>query len=286
MTDREQNRATTFGGSWTIEKLDILESYLDAYTTMLKNQPFKLMYIDAFAGTGRIEFSGDADDDDVRNFVSGSAERAVKIDNKPFDKLLFVEKEPDRCAKLEKFLATHPERNVVIENSEANEFLYGLDEDWLRWRGVLFLDPFATEVEWRTIEKIAGFKALDAWMLFPVSAIMRMLPKSKRPDDITGGWVTRLTKVFGDESWRELYRESPQQPLFGGVEHERTTGVDGLLEIYKKKLTKLFGDRFLKKSRTLKNSRNSPLFEFVFCVGNSKGLDPAKRIAKHILEHL
>ena len=29
------------------------------------------------------------DDDDVRNFVSGSAERAVKIDNKPFDKLLF-----------------------------------------------------------------------------------------------------------------------------------------------------------------------------------------------------
>ena len=57
MTDREQNRATTFGGSWTIEKLDILESYLDAYTTVLKNQPFKLMYIDAFAGTGRIELS-------------------------------------------------------------------------------------------------------------------------------------------------------------------------------------------------------------------------------------
>ena len=105
---------------------------------------------------------------------------------------------------MEKFLATHPERNVVIENSEANEFLYGLDEDWLRWRGVLFLDPFATEVEWRTIEKIAGFKALDAWMLFPVSAIVRMLPRSKRPDDITGGCVTRLTKVFGDESWREL----------------------------------------------------------------------------------
>ena len=286
MTNREQNPATTFGGPWTLEKLDILESYLDAYTTVLKKQQFKLMYIDAFAGTGRIELPGDADDKDVRNFVSGSAERAIKIDNKPFDKLLFVEKEPDRCAQLEKFRATHPERNIVIENSEANELLYGLDEDWLRWRGVLFLDPFATEVEWRTIEKIAGFKALDAWMLFPVSAIVRMLPRSKRPDDITGGWVTRLTKVFGDESWRELYRESPQQPLFGGVEHERTPGVAGFLELYKHKLGELFGDRFLKQSRTLKNSRNSALFEFVFCVGNSKGLDPAKRIAKHILEHL
>ena len=37
-----------FGGPWTQEKLKILERYLDAYTTALKNQPFKLVYIDAF----------------------------------------------------------------------------------------------------------------------------------------------------------------------------------------------------------------------------------------------
>ena len=46
---------TSYGGPWTLEKLDILESYLDAYTTALKKQPFKLMYIDAFAGTGYVE---------------------------------------------------------------------------------------------------------------------------------------------------------------------------------------------------------------------------------------
>ncbi|MDE0205517.1 MAG: three-Cys-motif partner protein TcmP [Candidatus Tectomicrobia bacterium] len=39
-----------FGGPWTQEKLDILRRYLDAYTTALKNQPFTLTYIDAFAG--------------------------------------------------------------------------------------------------------------------------------------------------------------------------------------------------------------------------------------------
>jgi len=43
-----------FGGPWTQHKLKILELYLDAYTTALKNQPFKLVYIDAFAGTGHI----------------------------------------------------------------------------------------------------------------------------------------------------------------------------------------------------------------------------------------
>jgi len=50
-----------FGGEWTQEKLQILERYLDAYTTALKSKPFKLVYIDAFwhwsdrpaAGSGR-----------------------------------------------------------------------------------------------------------------------------------------------------------------------------------------------------------------------------------------
>ena len=44
-----------FGGSWTQEKLNILRGYLDAYTTALKDQPFKLIYIDAFAGSGNLD---------------------------------------------------------------------------------------------------------------------------------------------------------------------------------------------------------------------------------------
>ena len=36
---------------------------------------------------------------------------------------------------------------------------------WSQWRGVLFLDPFATQVKWSTIERIAGFNALDTWIL-------------------------------------------------------------------------------------------------------------------------
>ena len=286
MTDREQNRSRPFGGEWTLEKLDILQRYLDAYTTVLKNQPFKLMYIDAFAGTGRITLLGDQAE--VHSFVRGSAERAVRIDDKPFDKLIFVEKEPDRCAELESLRAAYLGRDIRIEQSEANTFLNKLNEDWRSWRGVLFLDPFATEVEWSTIQTIARWNALDTWILFPVSAIARILPTSRLPDDISGGWSTRLTRVFGDQSWRELYRENRQQGLFGGVEHERDTGVDGLLAIYKNKLTSLFGDRFLANSRTLKNSRNTALFELLFCVGSNspKAINTAKRIAKHIVEHL
>lgn len=273
---------TNYGGAWTLEKLNILESYLNAYTTALKNMPFKLVYIDAFAGTGYVEFQ----DEDVNYLIDGSAAIAAKIDDKPFDRLIFIENDRNRCRELAKLGQAHSDRDIHIESSDANDYLKNLQQGWRSWRGVLFLDPFATQVQWSTIQTIASLNALDTWILFPTFAVARMLPNSRRPDDIMKGWAERLTTVFGDESWRNLYQKSPQLNLFGTVEHERESGVDGLIDIYKSKLESLFQDRFLSKSRTLKNSKNSALFEFLFCVGNPRGIAPAKRIAKHILEHI
>ncbi|MDE0144670.1 MAG: three-Cys-motif partner protein TcmP [Nitrospira sp.] len=286
MTNQVAEHKARYGGRWTIEKLNILERYLDVYTTALKDTPFKLMYIDAFAGTGQLKLSSEEDLVDIRGFVSGSAERAIKIENKPFDELIFVEKKRDRFAKLKSLQATYSKRKIEIVHSDANEFLANLHEDWRSWRGVLFLDPFATEVKWATIETIASFNALDTWILFPVSAITRMLPKSRKPNAISPKWTKRLTQVFGDESWHNLYQEDPQGNLFGDIKYQRNPGVDGLIDIYKEKLRTLFGTRFLETSRALKNSKNSPLFEFMFCVGNPNGIGPAKRIAEYILEHM
>ncbi len=276
--------AATYGGPWTLKKLQILRAYLDAYTTALKNQPFRLVYIDAFAGTGSVNLP--AQDPDIRAFHDGSAAIALDVQDKRFDRLIFVEQDRARCQELARLQDSHVGRDIRIENSEANQYLCSLQEDWHEWRGVLFLDPFATQVEWSTLKEIAALNALDTWILFPVAAITRMLPTSKRPDDISDQWAQRLTSVFGDEGWRELYQQARQGNLFGTVEHERDQGVDGLLGIYKAKLASLFEDRFLKQSRPFKNSKKSTLFELLFCVGNPKGTATAKRIAGHILKHL
>ena len=275
---------TGFGGPWTEEKLAILKKYLDAYTTALKNQPFRLIYIDAFAGTGEVELT--SADEEKKEFIEGSAKIAMDVDNKPFDEYIFVEKNQDRCIQLDSLREANQYKNIQIENEDANEFLQDLQKDWRRYRGVLFLDPFATEVGWATIEKIASFEALDTWILFPTSAIARMLPLKREPDSISPEWANRLDRIYGDESWRELYSISPQLSLFGDEEQQRPEGVDGLIEIYKSKLGQLFDDRFLKRSRTLKNSKNSALFEFLFCVGNPNGIGPAMGIAEHILKDL
>ena len=42
-----------FGGLWTRKKLELLRKYVNFYTSALKNLPFRLHFVDAFAGTGR-----------------------------------------------------------------------------------------------------------------------------------------------------------------------------------------------------------------------------------------
>ena len=118
------------------------------------------------------------------------------------------------------------------------------------------------------------------------SAISRMLPTLRRPDKIDERWVSRLTTVFGDQSWRDLYRIRAQPDFFIEEAYERDPGGEGLRAIYKDKLTTLFGDRFLPRSRTFKNSRNSALFEFLFCAGHPSGAKIAKDIAGQIQRNL
>ena len=179
----------------------------------------------------------------------------------------------------------YPERNICTKNADANAFLRNLQEDWNSWRGVLFLDPFSTEVDWATVVKIAGFNALDTWILFPASSLGRVLPKSKVPEDISDKWADCLTRIFGDQSWKKLYSENPQQSFWGDVQFQRDPGVDGIIKLYKAKLRSLFGRRLMEESKSFANSRNSHMFEFMFCVGsnNEKAIGLAKRIAGHIL---
>ena len=279
-------RGTTpaFGGGWTERKLEILETYLNAYTTALKKKPFDLVYIDAFAGSGKI-FRGSTigDERDSMAFVMGSAERAAKVDDRTFDRLVFVEKDPKRCSELRRLSDQHLGRHIDIVEDDANIFLRNLTrlEFGRNWRGVLFVDPFGAQLEWATVEHVAGLERLDMWLLFPVGAIGRMLPLSRNPEP---GWVKRLNTVCGGEQWRRLYSLVPD--LFGEEEVERASGVDGFLKIYKGQLEEVFGSRFLNKSRTLRNSKNSPLFEFIFCAGHPRGAYTAKKIAKYLIEKM
>lgn len=280
-----------FGGNWTEEKLNIFTSYLDAYLIALQNQKFKKIYIDAFAGTGEIETS------DGEQSLVGSAKRALAADRK-FDSYFFIEKDKKNAAELQEMINTefpHLASIVSIYCGDANEKLAQIisDVDWRYNRGLLFLDPFATQANWSTLEIVAKTKSIDVWYLFPFSALNRMLPQNGKYET----WENCIDRLLGDSGWRtEFYKEDPQVSIFDlfpddGVSDSSTRKIkdanpEHIKEYIISRLETIF-PCVSKHPRIFRNSRNSPMFLFCFAISNESEAAQklALRIANHILKN-
>ena len=286
MVNKDESKQK-FGGSWTKAKLQILGNYLDSYTTVMKGQTFRISYIDAFAGTGWVEI-GQASDGDQRKFLEGSPRIAYHVQDKHFDNLVFIEKDARKAKALrEQF---EDQSRIDVRVGDANEELQkmcsrGSKEFWEQNRAIVFLDPFALEVEWATIKAIIKKKPVfDVWIMFPVGAVRRMIPRQRLPSEVDPKWELKLNSVFGDESWKTMYRTKPT--LFDD-QLESVPGTDPIADLYKEKLKTVFPG-VAPKSATLQNSTGRPLFEFFFALSNpsQKARNAALGIANHILDNL
>ena len=275
----------SFGGPWTQEKLDILRKYLDGYTTALKNQNFTLTYVDAFAGSGsyrRRHSNSLPDKGETNDVFEGSASIALTIKDRPFNRLIFIEKDSKLITSLNQLKKKHPRRMISVIEGDANAEIPSFCTDMQgRDRAVIFLDPFATSVDWTTIQSIADTKKVDCLIWFPLSALTRMMANRRRPDDAL---ARKLDQVFGGrEYWSsQLYRRSEQQPLFGGEEVVIREPQDRIAEVYRERLQGVFAG-VAQARRTFTNSRNSPIFELIIAAGNLRGAPIAVNIANNIL---
>ena len=279
---------TSFGGQWTQEKLEIIGAYLDAYTTALKEWPFQLIYVDAFAGEGYWRPGSSYLSEvyeDFTELLHGSTKIALNVRDRLFDRFVFIENDETRSHALENLARQHSERNIQVIRDDANSalprFCDGMDS---LDRAVVFLDPFATQVSWGTVAAIARTNKIDCWILFPLSAIARMMPRGSSPPP---SLASQLDRIFGGrEHWKGVYREPPQLSLFPEKPSlERAPGSEQIADCYWKRLEAVF-EKVAPTSRTLRNSKNSPMFELFFAAGNARGADMAVRIAGHILERL
>lgn len=279
-----------FGGQWSDAKLTALSAYLEAYTQALKNTPFKLAYIDAFAGAGlrdvkeaeRGWFDTEFIEED-QQYRHGSP--LIALSNKPnFQTFIFIEKDAASLKKLQEQVETLPEakdRDINFLRGDANTQLQALmKRNWSGSRAVAFLDPFALEVNWDTIEHIAKTEAVDMWLLFPAMAVNRMLPKS---GEIPPQWAERLNRLFGTNDWQKIFYTKHQPDLFGDEQISKTPKVFELLSEY---VTQRLGSVFAGTHKTpliLRNNSGAPLFLLCFASGNPKGAPIATRIAQHII---
>lgn len=277
------------GGDWTREKLETLEDYLSAYTTIMKDQPFRCGYIDAFAGTGGYiqgdSHSGDqmlfpVVEEEERKFLKGSVRTALEVEP-PFDAYVFIERNEETYEELVKIRDEYPEKDIRCFNEDANDLLMELchERNWDQHRAVVFLDPFGMQVKWDTIEAIADTEAIDLWILFPLGiGANRLLT---RDGNIPEEWKRTLNDVFGTEEWEDRFYETRR--TFFGEAKEKVIDLEGIGQFYVDRLKDVFA-AVAPNPRPLYNSRGNPLYLLCFAAANPTGAPTAVKIAQHILE--
>ncbi len=285
-----------FGGEWTEQKLERVRKYLAAYTTIFSRNVgarfFTTHYVDAFAGTGYRADLNEGDDEllvdiydaDRERLQKGSAVNALEVEP-PFGHYLFIEKSPGRVAELEKLPHRFQNRRIEIRRAEANLAL----QEWcgkINWhenRAVVFLDPYGMQVDWATLQSIAGTRAIDVWILFPIGmAVNRLLVRDNPPPP---EWAERLTRSWGTEDWRnEFYKKRRESGLFEQIESERRFGgIEQIGEFFLSRLRTIFAG-VAPNPRLLLNSGGQPIYLLCFAAGNEKGAKTAVRIATDLLK--
>lgn len=286
---KRDHRASTVG-PWARQKLDALEAYLIAYMSVMKNQRFDLVFVDAFAGAGvsRVRGAsepsddhppvllGDEDETAAAEFILGSPHRALAL-ARPFDHYHFIDLDPRRASVLGSLRDSYPKLDVRVEVGDANASVQRIAAGFGRWdlRGVAFLDPYGAHLHWATLEALAATRKFDVIINFPLAmAINRLVV---RDGNIRPNWRAQLDSCFGTPDWAaEAW--FLQKTLWGEEVCKRPDAGDRLLSLYFRRLKAIFGH--VAGPSLVCNTRGAPLYHLIWASSNERG----KPIAKHILD--
>ena len=289
-----------FGGAWTQEKLERLRKYLPAYTRIFHaNERAKFLntvYVDAFAGTGYISSRGKRADEEpslfedlaaseVQEFLQGSAQIALGTEP-PFDRYVFVEKDAGRAGELERLKLSYLNSQLSIEviRGDARNFLpqWCAGQDWKKTRAVVFLDPFASEADWSTLQAVSTGQ-VDLWLLWPIGQVINRLLTTKQLPPVS--WGDALTRAFGTDEWRtrfyttistgqtSLFEEEPQEQTIKNADFKQ------IEQFFVERLEQLF-PHVAQNPLYLYNSQNTPLYLLCFAAHNPTAVKIAQDILK------
>jgi three-Cys-motif partner protein len=294
--------AQEFGDEHTKKKLETVQKYLSAYATALKYTPFKLLYVDACAGSGssvpraaleqtnahQVSLDGlSSPVADTDAIIVGSAIRALGV-SPPFHKYLLNDVKQANVNALQKSVREDfPQLadRVELTRLDANEMLRNLcaSQDWKETRAVVFLDPFGLQINYETLELLGKTKAVDLWYLVPVFAMYRQVSGDGQinPD---GG--PRVDAALGTTVWRDVaVVEEESMDLFNQPQFRSARAVDvaWFEKVAKERIGAAFGGRVLDESLPL--GRNGiQEFSLMFAWANpGEKAKLAAKLAKAVL---
>ncbi|NTV07632.1 MAG: three-Cys-motif partner protein TcmP [Chlorobium limicola] len=281
----------SWGGPWTERKLNAFAKYVDAYLTIMQANPYwKTIYFDGFAGTGsrqtaktqlyeQLQFTAEEEAG-----YKGSAERVIRLD-KSFDYYYFVD-DRQSLDKLKTRLLALPEsegKKLLFRpedcNLELEQLGKALQTD--KFAALVLLDPFGMHVEWNAIAGLAETRS-DLWILIPTGVIVnRLLDRAAKLEHIA-----RLESFFGlseAEIREEFFRRETKMTLFGEetVMEKIEGAIHHIADLYIRQL-KTIWKHVTTQPLILCNSRNVPIYHFVFASNNPTAVKIARDIIRKV----
>lgn len=265
-------------GAWSEDKLQLLEKYLKAYSTIMNNQKKKWLkayhYIDAFAGSGRPKAKSD-----VKKYVEGSPLRALQC-KPPFDYYKFIELSPWRIKKLEDLQKQFPHLDIEIIPGDCNDVLFNKIITQItnqsEQRGLVFLDPFGLQVNFETIRALAEAGTFDVFINFPVMAIIRNLRLDEYP---TEHIKTLIDGVLGNSEWMDELYKFHYMLFEGPVLRRGPLRAEWIARKYCERISSLFPN--VSHAVIMKNSQNAPLYALFLASHNQTAVKIVNDIFKN-----
>lgn len=284
-----------FGAGHTGKKLDVLDHYHGTFPLNMRGR-YRTIYIDAFAGTGKVLLSADEGPvlpgmESAPEVLEGSAPRALRA-ALPYDKYIFIEKSRRKLnalkADLDERFPYHMGR-CEFRCADANAAMAEIcaSTDWAKYRAVVFLDPFGNQIAWETLEAIARTGAADVWYLFPAGlGVWRQIPKRGKVPAKTAQSVTRMV---GANDWMFLFtRRTTKTNLFGEAETtiSRNASVEAVTAYMVGRLRTIFKGGVLDEHVLLGGRGQVRWYSLLFACSNPRRRDKelAQRIASWIMQ--
>jgi len=258
-------------GHWTEIKLAILQDYAVPYNRILHANRLKTIYIDGFAGAGRHKARGSD------RIIAGSPLRALNV--KPeFDFLHFVDINRARVEELRRLATGHP--NVTVHHGDCNRVLLRDIFPRIAYehfeRAICILDPYGLHLDWQVIAAAGKNGVTEIFLNFPVMD-MNMNVFWANPDRVTVVSQKRMTRFWGDDSWREAAYE-PVQTLFGEIIEK--SSIDRVVEAFRNRLKTKAGFQFVPMPMPMRNSKGAIVYFLFFAAHKPE----AANIVEYIFE--
>jgi three-Cys-motif partner protein len=206
-------------GGWTALKLLFLLSYLQTiYVPIIRGKSSyfeESYYIDLFSGCGVNTIKGVS--------IAGSPLISAIFADPPFDKMILVEKDPNRRRSLKICMDEFAKDNSWIVESEGkiqpdcnkviDEIMaYGGLKKFKERKShfLAFVDPEGMDLNWDTLEKLLKGRG-DLIVLFDTTGVHRNLGMAKRGDSAL---ANKFDLFFGDKRWKNAESEEDLLDLY------------------------------------------------------------------------